>query len=96
MFPGLTTKVSEEKVASAATVSPKTDVLLVTGTTAIATIIPAFGGGFSGVLFIVPVDGTVGLLTTGNVAVAVTMPQNKVSTLIYSKMNEKWYPAISA
>ena len=92
MIPGLTTKLSEEVIASAATIAPKTDLVRVTGTTNIATITPAFGGGFSGILFVVPTDGTVNTVTTGNILVAVAMPINRVTALVYSKVANKWYP----
>jgi len=92
MFPGTTTKLSEELLASAASISPKHDMVRLSGSTAIATIVPEFGGGFSGVLFLVPVDGTLGLLTTGNIAIAVTMAQNRVTVLVYSKAAGVWYP----
>lgn len=91
MIPGSTSKLSEAVVASANTIYPKNDLILVSGTTAISTIVPAFGGGFSGILFLVPIDGNVATTTTGNVGVAVTMLQNKVTTLVYSKKNSKWY-----
>lgn len=91
MIPGSTSKLTESVVASAATIAPKTDVALVSGTTSIATITPAFGGGFSGILFLIPTDGNVATTTTGNVGVAVTMLQNKVTTLVYSRKNGKWY-----
>lgn len=92
MFPGLTTKLSSTVVASAATIDAKADMLRVTGTTSIATINPNFGGGFGGVLFIVPVDGNVATLTTGNIPVAVTMPQNRVTVFVYNKVTGKFYP----
>lgn len=92
MIPGTTTKLSEQTLASAASISPKADLVKVTGTTSIATITPAFGGGFSGILVIVPEDGNVATLTTGNIAVAVTMAQNRASVLVYSKENNVWYP----
>jgi len=92
MFPGLTTKLSEDLVASAATIDAKADLIRVTGSTAIATINPNFGGGFSGVLVLVPTDGTLGLLTTGNIAVAVTMAQNRATVLTYCKGSGVWYP----
>lgn len=91
MIPGLTTKLSEAVLASADTIYPKTDLILVSGTTSISTITPAFGGGFSGILLLVPTDGNVATTTTGNVGVAVTMLQNKVTVLAYSKTNAKWY-----
>ena len=93
MIPGTTTKLSEGVVASAATIDAKKDLLLVSGTTSIATINPFFGGGqFSGIIIIVPTGGTVNTLTTGNIAVAVAMPQNRATVLVYSMSNAKWYP----
>jgi len=91
MIPGLTSKLSEEVVASADVIDAKTDMILVSGTTSISTINPHFGGGFSGILFLVPTDGNVATTTTGKVGVAVTMLQNKVTVLTYSKKNSKWY-----
>lgn len=92
MTPGLTTKLSEETIASAASISPKSDLLLVTGTTSIQTIVPPFAG-FSGIVFIVPIDGNVATLTTGNISAAITMPEDKVTVLVYSKTEQEWKPA---
>jgi uncharacterized membrane protein len=92
MIPGLTSKLSESTVTAAATIVAKTDIVRISGTTSIATIKPNFGGGFSGILFLVPVTGNVATLTTGNiVGSAVTMLQNKVTVLVYSKTDAKWY-----
>lgn len=91
MIPGITSKLSEETLASAATISPKTDLVKLTGSTAVATIRPPYGG-FSGILVLVPTAGTLGLLTTGNIAIAVTMPQNRATVLVYSKSAGVWYP----
>jgi hypothetical protein len=91
MIPGTTSKISEDTLASAATIYPKTDLVNVTGSTGIATIVPPYAG-FSGILILTPKDGTVGLLTTGNIAIAVTMAQNRATVLVYSKKNAVWYP----
>lgn len=93
MFPGLTTKLSEQEIASAATISVQTDLVKVTGTTSIATInvMGEFGGGNAGIIFIVPTDGDVATLTTGNIAIAVTMAQNRVTVLVRDKSGT-WYP----
>lgn len=91
MFPGLTTKLSEEILASAATITPKADLVRLTGTTAIATIVPNFGGGFSGILFLVPTGGAVSTTTTGNIMNAVAMPDEQVTLLVYSKLEAKWH-----
>jgi hypothetical protein len=92
MFPGLTTKLSEETVASTTSITVKADLVKITGNTAIETIKPQFGGGFSGVIFAVPVDNTVATVTTGNIAIAVTMPLGRTTVLTYSKATGKWYP----
>jgi len=91
MIPGTTSKLSESTLASAATITPLTDLVELTGSTAIATIDPPYGG-FSGILILVPKDGTLGLLTTGNIAIAVTMAQKRATVLVYSKANNLWYP----
>jgi len=92
MFPGLTTKLSEETLATAATIEPRADLVKLTGTTSIATIIGQFGGGFSGIMLVVPLDGTVATLTTGNIAAAVSMPASQVTVLVFSKEEQLWYP----
>jgi len=92
MIPGTTTKLSEETIASAAAISPRADLVKLTGTTTIANIFGQFGGGFSGILMLVPLDGTVATTTTGNIAVNVSMAQNRVTVLVYSKLQNAWYP----
>ena len=91
MFPGLTTKLSEETLASADAISPKSDLVRITGSTAINIINPAFGGGFSGTLILVPVDGAVVLGTSGNILVGITMAVNRAVQLFWSKSAAKWY-----
>lgn len=92
MFPGLNTRLSQTTLASATSITPlEADLVHLTGSTGIATIVPPFGG-FSGILVLVPTDGTLGLLTTGNISVAVTMPQNRATVMVYSKKNNTWYP----
>lgn len=92
MFPGITTKLSEETLATAAEIKPKADLVKLTGTTSIATINGQFGGGFSGIIVLVPTEGDVATLTTGNIAVAVTMPDQRATVLVYSKETATWYP----
>lgn len=89
---GLGNKLSQETLASAATISPQSDLVTVTGSTAIATINPPTQGGFSQMMIIVPSDGSVATLTTGNIAVAVTMAQNRATLFVYSKSAGVWYP----
>lgn len=92
MFPGTTTKLSETVLASATSIDPKADLVRLTGSTAIATIKPHFGGGFSGIIVLVPVDGTIATTTAGNIAVVVTMAQNRATVLVYDKVTAVWYP----
>ncbi len=92
MIPGTTTKMSESTVASAATVEVKSDLVLVTGTTSISTLNPHFGGGFSGICVLTPTAGTISLLTTGNIAIAVVMAQNRATVMVYCKSTGVWYP----
>jgi hypothetical protein len=91
MIPGTTTKLSEETVASASSITVKADIVKLTGTTSIATIKPAFAG-FSGIIIIVPTGGAVATLTTGNISLAVTMPDERATVLVYSKEEDTWYP----
>jgi hypothetical protein len=93
MIPGgFTNKISKAVVASAATIAPLlSDYIYVTGTTTIATIGPPLNGGFNTVLFLVPATDVL-TTTTGNIAVAVTMPALRVTVLLYDKANNKWYP----
>jgi len=92
MIPGTTSKLSERIYAAATTIFPKTDVAYITGSTAIATIVPPYEG-FSGLLFVVATTTGLTAVTTGNVQTAVTFTQYKPTTLIYSKLNAKWYSA---
>ena len=88
----LTNKISEKTVASAASIGPvTTDLIYVTGTTPIATIKPTPNGGFSSFLLVVPATD-VATTTTGNIAIAVTMPALRVTILVWSKALAKWYP----
>ncbi len=92
MLPGITSKLSEAVVASATTITQETDMLHLTGSTAIATIRPNFGGGFSGICVLRPVDGSLATTTAGNIAVVVTMAVDRATVMVYSKKYNKWYP----
>ena len=92
MIPGTTSKLTESTVASAATIDARTDIVHVTGSTSIVNINPSFGGGFGGILIVVPTDGAVATTAAGNIAVAVTMPQNRATLFVYSLTLGKWQP----
>jgi hypothetical protein len=92
MIPGLTTRLSESSLVTATTITPKSDLVFVSGTTNVATIIPPFEG-FSGLLFLVATDAAgFATVTTGNIALAVSLTTNKVTAFVYSKKNAMWYP----
>lgn len=90
MIPGRTSKLAESTVASAASIDAKTDVILVTGSTQVNTIIPNFGGGFGGLLILVPVSGSLVLGTSGNILVGITALQNRAVYMNYVKSLGKW------
>lgn len=95
MFPGLTTKLSESTLSLGTTIYPKSDIVHITDTTTttvLATITPAFGGGFSGIHVIVNRSGgNVTTTTTGNIATAVTIGQNVAVVAVYSKLTDDFY-----
>ena len=92
MIPGLQSRLSESIVASTTTITVKSDIAYVTGSTAIATIRPPSQGGFSTVIFLIPTASTVTTVTTGNIALALTMALNQVTVFVWSFLNNKWYP----
>lgn len=92
MIPGFTTKLTESTVVAATSISPKTDLVRITGTTAIETIVPSFGGGFSGILFISPAAAFT-TVTTGNIALASVAVAEKLLVMVYSRASGKWYPS---
>lgn len=92
MIPGVVGRLSESVLAAATTISPKTDLVRLTGTTAIATIVPPGTGVGGNLLFVVPTGGNVATTTAGNISVVQTMLNNQLTVLVYSKLANKWYP----
>jgi hypothetical protein len=92
MIPGTTSKLSESLIASTTTITVKTDLVRLSGSTAIATINDQFGGGFGGILFIMPTASTIATTTAGNIAKVVSMPSLQVTVFVYSKATGLWYP----
>lgn len=90
MFPGYTTKLSEKQIASAATIVADADVLFVTGATQIDNITPKTGG-FSQIIWLIPVDGAITLGNGGNIQVGDVIAQNRATFLIFSKLKGFWY-----
>jgi len=92
MFPGLTTRMSEKNVTTAATITAEADIIRLVGTTNIATIRPKGEGVGGQIIVLVPVGNTLALLTTGNIAIGVTMADSRATVLVYSKIGGVWYP----
>jgi hypothetical protein len=90
MIPGITTKLSESVVASATTIRADADVVRVTGTTTIQTILPN-NGGYPAFVVLIPVDGTVTLGTSGNISVGIAAAQNRAVFLVFSLVTGKWH-----
>jgi hypothetical protein len=90
MIPGSVSKLSESTVASAATIFAKTDIVNVTGSIQVNTIIPGLGTAVSQFLVLNPVSGALTLGTSGNIAVGVALVQNRPSILVWSKSAQKW------
>lgn len=95
MFPGTISKQSEKIVASAATIDASADVLIITGTAAIATINAKSQGIAAQTITLIPLAAAT-LVATGNIAVAVALVVNRAQSLVYSRTQGKWYPAIAA
>jgi len=84
----------ETTIASTTQISPSSQITIITGTVAIATItIPWVG--FAGSLdFIWNTTGTISAtVTTGNIALASTPVLNKTLRMTYSQITGKWYPS---
>jgi hypothetical protein len=90
MIPGSVSKLTEATMASASAITAKTDIIKLTGTTAVQTIVPGLGGAQSQFLIIIPVDGSVVLGTTGNIAVGITAVQNRAVFLAFVRSLGKW------
>ena len=90
MIPGSVSKLSERTVASAATITAKADIVYVTGTTGVNTIIPGLGTQQSQLLILVPLGATLVLGTSGNIAVGITAVINRPVFLVWSKSAQKW------
>jgi hypothetical protein len=90
MIPGAVSKMTESQVASATTITVKSDIVKITGTTAIQTILPGLGTAQSQFVILVPVDGGVVLGTSGNIAVGLTAAQNRALFMVYVRTLAKW------
>ena len=92
MYPGQVARLTEDVVASTTSITQTADLMRITGSTAIATIVPKTIGVGGTMVVLVPTDGAVATTTAGNIAVVVSMPQNRATLLVYCKATEVWYP----
>ena len=91
MIPGSVSKLSESTVASADTVTAKSDILYVTGTVAVNNIRPGLGTAQSQFLILVPTNAAgITLGTAGNILVGIAAAQNRAVFMVWSKQLQKW------
>lgn len=94
-YSGAFSKLGESTIASATTISPLTELVRITGTTAIVNIRPPKNGGFSTLLYVIP-TGTFTWTTAGNIGLAGTAVVGKLIVFAFSKSQNKWYPSVVA
>ena len=90
MIPGTVSKLTERTVASAATIEAKADIVYVTGSTQVNTILPGLGTAQGQFLVLIPTDGAITLGTSGNILVGIAAAQNRGVFLVFSKKLGKW------
>lgn len=80
-------------IAAAATIAPKRLLTRLTGTVPVATITPP-NLYFNGPIYLLSTAASpFTTVTTGNIALATTVVQNKVLVLVYDPTASKWYPS---
>jgi hypothetical protein len=89
MIPGQMSKLSEGIVASAATINVKTDIVSLTGSTQVNTILAPLQGS-NMMVILVPVDGSIILGTSGNILIGITAVINRAVWLVWNKRVGKW------
>lgn len=90
MIPGMVSKLKEVAVASTTSIGPfQGEVVVVSGTTDVATILPNFGGQFAQVLRVVT-PAAVTFTTTGNILVGTTTTTNMATILTWVPSLSKW------
>lgn len=84
MIPGMVGRFRELTIVAAASVGPiQAEVVRVSGTTGINTIVPNFGGQFAQEIRLIGITGDVALGTTGNVLAAATVTSTGMTILTY-------------
>ena len=94
MIPGYgSSRLREESVASAATITVKADLIRITGVTQVDNILSPILMGRDGVLIFVYTNGAgVTLSAAGNIAVAQALVTNRLYAYAFSHLAGKWIP----
>lgn len=94
MIPGYgSSRMKEESVASAATITVKADLIRITGTTQIDNILSPVLMGRDGALIFVYTNGAgVTISAAGNVAVSQALVTNRLYAYAFSFLAGKWIP----
>lgn len=94
MIPGYgASRLREETVASATTIQVKADLIRLTGTTQVDTMLTPLNMGRDGVLvFIYTPDAGVTISAAGNVAVSQALVTNRLYAYVFSTTAAKWIP----
>lgn len=92
MIPGQQSKLTSSVVASASSIVAKTDIVKVSGSTQVNTILSPLMLDVGGlILGLIPTDGSLVLGTSGNILVGITAAQNRIVWLAYDAVVGKWY-----
>lgn len=94
MIPGYgPSKCREDVVASAASITVKSDLTRITGTTQIDNIFcPVLVGRDSVLIFVYTPDAGVTISAAGNVAVSQALVTNRLYAYMFSFISNKWIP----
>jgi hypothetical protein len=94
MIPGYgSSRLKEDSVASAATITVKADLVRLTGVTQVDTILhPLMAGANSLLIFVYTNGAGLTISAAGNVAVAQVLVTNRLYAYCWSDLAQKWIP----
>lgn len=94
MIPGHgSSRLKEESIASAATITLKADLVRITGTTQVDNMLSPVNMGRDGLLVFVYTNGAgVTLSAAGNIAVSQALVTNRLYAYVWSSLANKWLP----
>lgn len=89
--PGFVSRFGEERIVAAATIGPvRRELVVLSGTTTLTTIVPNFGGQFGQEVRLLTPDGALTIDTTGNILVGTTTSTNLMTILTWYPSQSKW------